>query len=467
MTVHLQRVFALAALLTVCTFAASPPVSASEVGLPEVTVTAESPAAVAESLPDHVDAIEPISAAETTPSAPTYRHEDDGAGVYFGRGWTFCSSESASGRSYRRSRTAGASVSTSFDGTGVTVIGPVGPDRGRARIYLDGKAVATIDTYAPEWATQQPLWRADGLGSARHNVRVVALNSKSATSTATYVGVDAFDIVGKPIRPTRLAGTQVQNGDSRLYKKGRWSISRRSVAFGKSSARTTQRDSGYTLRFKGTEVTWYGRKDVHGGKAEVYMDGKRVATVDQYSPQAKERRVAWAVSGLSDKVHTLRIRPLRTAAVDGGGVTTDLDAFQVRGTVLQAPRPTPFKYPWKNYIVIDKSSYKLYLVKNGWLIKTYPIAHGRNNWTPERVWRVGAKYPRTGGVYGPRKMRLFKRVKTLRGYRYVHTSYLIHGTNQPWVIGTQASAGCIRMYNKDVIDLYPRVPMGTMVVTRR
>ena len=43
------------------------------------------------------------------------------------------------------------------------------------------------------------------------------------------------------------------------------------------------------------------------------------------------------------------------------------------------------------------------------------------------------------------------------------TNYRIHGTDAPWTIGTAASKGCIRMYNEDVLDLYPRVPIGTKV----
>ena len=38
---------------------------------------------------------------------------------------------------------------------------------------------------------------------------------------------------------------------------------------------------------------------------------------------------------------------------------------------------------------------------------------------------------------------------------------------KPWVIGTMASHGCIRMYNKDVLELWPQVPFGTMVITRQ
>lgn len=44
------------------------------------------------------------------------------------------------------------------------------------------------------------------------------------------------------------------------------------------------------------------------------------------------------------------------------------------------------------------------------------------------------------------------------------TLYRIHGSNEPWSIGRAVSSGCIRMRNKDVIDLYKRVPVGSKVV---
>jgi lipoprotein-anchoring transpeptidase ErfK/SrfK len=44
------------------------------------------------------------------------------------------------------------------------------------------------------------------------------------------------------------------------------------------------------------------------------------------------------------------------------------------------------------------------------------------------------------------------------------TLYRIHGTNEPWTIGMDVSAGCIRLRNEDVIDLYNRVPVGAKVV---
>ncbi|MGR4926402.1 L,D-transpeptidase [Bradyrhizobium sp. CAR08] len=44
------------------------------------------------------------------------------------------------------------------------------------------------------------------------------------------------------------------------------------------------------------------------------------------------------------------------------------------------------------------------------------------------------------------------------------TLYRIHGTNQPEYIGQAISSGCIRMRNEDVIDLYDRVKLNSMVV---
>jgi lipoprotein-anchoring transpeptidase ErfK/SrfK len=44
------------------------------------------------------------------------------------------------------------------------------------------------------------------------------------------------------------------------------------------------------------------------------------------------------------------------------------------------------------------------------------------------------------------------------------TLYRIHGTREPWSIGLAVSSGCIRVLNKEVIDLYNRVRIGTKVI---
>ena len=44
------------------------------------------------------------------------------------------------------------------------------------------------------------------------------------------------------------------------------------------------------------------------------------------------------------------------------------------------------------------------------------------------------------------------------------TYYRLHGTVEPWTIGTMVSSGCVRLMNQDIIDLYNRVSVGTKVI---
>lgn len=44
------------------------------------------------------------------------------------------------------------------------------------------------------------------------------------------------------------------------------------------------------------------------------------------------------------------------------------------------------------------------------------------------------------------------------------TGYRIHGTNAPSSIGTAASSGCIRMLNREVVELFDNTPVGTKVI---
>jgi lipoprotein-anchoring transpeptidase ErfK/SrfK len=64
-----------------------------------------------------------------------------------------------------------------------------------------------------------------------------------------------------------------------------------------------------------------------------------------------------------------------------------------------------------------------------------------------------------GNPLGARAMYLFQ------GNR--DTLFRIHGTNEPWTIGQSVSAGCIRMTNEDVTNLYDRTPIGTKVIVLR
>ena len=104
-------------------------------------------------------------------------------------------------------------------------------------------------------------------------------------------------------------------------------------------------------------------------------------------------------------------------------------------------------------IVVDTSSLTLTLFEDGKVAKTYTVGVG-NPSTPSPLgdYKIVSKKVWAGG-FGSRWM----------GMNVKWGNYGIHGTNKPWSIGQRQSGGCIRMLNKDVIDLYSRVDVGTPV----
>lgn len=67
----------------------------------------------------------------------------------------------------------------------------------------------------------------------------------------------------------------------------------------------------------------------------------------------------------------------------------------------------------------------------------------------------------TGGMHNPLGSRALYLYQGSRD-----TYYRIHGTMDPSSIGKATSAGCIRLFNQDIIDLFEQVPNGTQVVVR-
>jgi len=126
-------------------------------------------------------------------------------------------------------------------------------------------------------------------------------------------------------------------------------------------------------------------------------------------------------------------------------------------------------------IVINTPERMLYLVEGGGRALRYGIGVGRPGFTWSGVHTVTSK--REWPDWTPPDDMLKRRPDLPRhmeggpenplGARAMYlgsTLYRIHGSNEPWTIGTAVSSGCIRMRNEDVIDLYDRVKVGTKVV---
>ena len=150
-------------------------------------------------------------------------------------------------------------------------------------------------------------------------------------------------------------------------------------------------------------------------------------------------------------------------------------APEAEGPSGRRSRPAGLASAYGTIVTIDRGNFTLRLFKRLKLSKTYRVAVGQPGyptptgrftisnkavnpaWTaPNRPW-AGAYANETvagGSAENPLKARWMGIVNGVG----------IHGTGAPGSIGTAASHGCIRMTVPDVIDLYPRVPVGTPVV---
>lgn len=142
------------------------------------------------------------------------------------------------------------------------------------------------------------------------------------------------------------------------------------------------------------------------------------------------------------------------------------------GTRIQAIYPDPACTGDK--IIVDKHKNLLYLYKKGDLSRVYRVSTGKKpEYTPEGKFSVVNKFsipqdtgeklfgPRWLGIGVPDEYDLRSEKPDRRAPQGV--KYGIHGTNEPESIGTYASGGCIRLNNKDIVEIYQLVEVGTPV----
>jgi lipoprotein-anchoring transpeptidase ErfK/SrfK len=214
-------------------------------------------------------------------------------------------------------------------------------------------------------------------------------------------------------------------------------------------------------------------------------------------------RYAWACQGMGGpNARPLQIAPNPEtgfdpqyaaiyARMDGGAFSvpaiklSDIDPIYLRKEVSYATNEAP------GTIVIDPRNRFLYLVQSGGRALRYGVGVGREGFGWSGVATIHEKrewpdwYPPSemierqpeikkvmtqlqsgigmhggpGNPLGARAMYLWQGNKD--------TLFRIHGTIEPWTIGSSVSSGCIRMINQDAIDLYQRIAIGTKVVVLR
>lgn len=116
-------------------------------------------------------------------------------------------------------------------------------------------------------------------------------------------------------------------------------------------------------------------------------------------------------------------------------------------------------------IFVDKSQNILILKNGNEVVKVYSVSTGSNNSTPVGNFKITTKlvdpvWFKGGAVVPPESP---ANVLGTRWMGFDIAGYGIHGTTEPDKIGQQVTAGCVRMRNEEVEQLYMLIPMGTEV----
>ncbi len=107
--------------------------------------------------------------------------------AYYKRWGTVASSGYLGGKA-KATNTTGAKATFTFSGAAVAWVGPIGPTRGSAKVYIDGKYVATVSSYASSFSPARVLYQRSWTIAGRHTIAIVALG----TARHPTVALDAF-----------------------------------------------------------------------------------------------------------------------------------------------------------------------------------------------------------------------------------------------------------------------------------
>ena len=228
--------------------------------------------------------------------------------------WTKAKNSKALGRSYLVASGKTATVSFRFSGPKVTWYTVTGPDQGRAKVFVDGVRKARVNNWSrtTEWRVPRVLKK---LGPGSHELRIVVSGRKGARSAAgTNVVLDAVR-VGRTLSKAPAVTMAWQRV-----------VSASASARGYAVASEAKAQMSFT--FRGTSLTWTTVAGPAMGKAKVFIDGRRMGTVDNYAKRLKYG-VRRTFAGLSDKTHTVKIVVTGAKRRAAAGTSVAVDRWSI------------------------------------------------------------------------------------------------------------------------------------------
>jgi len=277
----------------------------------------------------------------TTPAPAFLTIEENNASIAYTGAWGYHSNALNSNGVGFWTTSANSSMSYTFTGTGVRVLGMKYFNRGLADIYIDNKFVETIDSYAPSMQAKVVLFERTNLTYGPHTIKIVAKGEKSLASTGTFVYIDALQITSGgqlPDMPNTSTPSDlvipagaglIEESAAAVKYVGAWSThtDARNTA-GAAKFRETANGSAELL-FTGTSIQLVGFKAPNRGLADIYIDDQLVQTVDQYATTQQPKSIFFEKTGLSSGTHKIRVVVKGAKSAAATSTIIHLDGFIV------------------------------------------------------------------------------------------------------------------------------------------
>ena len=106
------------------------------------------------------------------------RLSDRDPGIRYSGAWQVARFPAYEGGAVRYATGAGARATLTVNAHAITWIGPVGPTRGQARVYVDGKLAATVDLYAGEFAARKSLFAKSWAKDGKHTIAIKVVGTR-------------------------------------------------------------------------------------------------------------------------------------------------------------------------------------------------------------------------------------------------------------------------------------------------
>ena len=132
----------------------------------------------------------------------TEYNDNGSSNIAYSGTWSYSGANFAPGGDYDADETwsdaQGSSATITFTGTSVQWLTSYASNHGYANVYLDGSLVASnVNSYGNPTTYQHVAYSASGLANTSHTLEILVDNTKSSSSSGTFVTVDAF-VVGAP-----------------------------------------------------------------------------------------------------------------------------------------------------------------------------------------------------------------------------------------------------------------------------